>query len=96
LKICKPFDESSIATFTKNMHNGRTFMPEFPGNEKELKALAAYIKNLQQTGDVIEGAQNEGVTVNPNQSVNAVVKMIEAQQKAKADSIEKSQMVINK
>jgi len=92
----KPFDESSIATFTKNMHNGRTFMPEFPGNEKELKALAAYIKNLQQTGDVIEGAQNEGVTVNPNQSVNAVVKMIEAQQKAKADSIEKSQMVINK
>lgn len=92
----KPFDEASIAAFTKGMHNGRTFMPEFPGNKKELDALAAYIKHLQQTGDVIEGAQNEGVVVNPNQSVDAVVKLIDKQDKAKADSLAKVQTALNK
>lgn len=94
--IGKPFDENSVAAFTKGMHNGRTFMPEFPGNKKELYALAAYIKNLQQTGDVIEGAQNEGVMVNPNQSVDAVVKLINRQDKAKDDSLAKAQTVLNK
>jgi len=92
----KPFDEGAIAAFTKGMHNGRTFMPEFPGNKKELGALAAYIKHLQQTGDVIEGAQNEGVSVNPNQSVEAVVQLINQQDKAKADSLAKVQTAINK
>lgn len=84
----KPFEEGSIAAFTKGMHNGRTFMPEFPGNKKELEALAAYIKHLQQTGDVIEGAQNDGITVNPYQSVDAVVKLIDKQYKKKTDSLE--------
>ena len=92
----KPFEEGSIAAFTKGMHNGRTFMPEFPGNKKELDALAAYIKHLQQTGDVIEGAQNEGVVVNPNQSVDAVVKLIDKQDKLKADSLAKAQTALNK
>lgn len=92
----KPFDEGSIASYTKGMHNGRTFMPEFPGNQKELDALAAYIKHLQQTGDVIEGAQNEGVTVNPNQSVAAVVKLMEKQEKAKADSAAAANVAKNK
>lgn len=92
----KPFEEGAIAAFTKGMHNGRTFMPEFPGNKKELDALAAYIKHLQQTGDVIEGAQNEGVTVNPYQSVDAVVKMLDKQEKAKADSLTNVQTALNK
>jgi cytochrome c553 len=92
----KPFEESAVAAFTKGMHNGRTFMPEFPGNQQELKALAAYIKNLQQTGDVIEGAQNEGVVVNPNQSVSAIIKMIETQEKEKKDSTALTQIVSNK
>lgn len=92
----KPFDESSIAAFTKRMHNGRTFMPEFPGNKKELDALAAYIKNLQITGDVIEGAQNEGVVVNPYQSINSVVKLIERQQNEKTDSLAKLTIEQNK
>ncbi len=92
----KPFDESSIAVFTKNMHNGRTFMPEFPGNDKELAALAAYIKHLQQTGDVIEGAQNEGVTINPLQSSDAVVQLIADQEKAAADSAAKTNSAASK
>lgn len=77
----KSFDETSIAAFTKGMHNGRTFMPEFPGNKKELDALAVYIKHLQQTGDVIEGAQNEGISVNPNQSVESTVKLLDSTEK---------------
>jgi hypothetical protein len=83
----KPFEEAAIAQFTKNMHNGRTFMPEFPGTQKELDALAAYIKDIQQTGNVIEGAQNEGVAINPQQSVSAVVKMMQERQLKKTDSV---------
>lgn len=83
----KPLDEKAVAAFTQGMHNGRTFMPEFPGNSKELNALALYIKYLQQSGDVIEGAQNEGITVNPQQSVQAVLKLLEKQEKEKTDSL---------
>lgn len=90
----KPFDESAVAAFTKGMHNGRTFMPPFPGNKQELEALAAYIKSLQQTGDVIEGAQNEGVTVNPYQSVEAVINLLDKQQKEMADSLSRTQAAI--
>lgn len=84
-----PFDQNSIASFTKNMHNGRTFMPPFPGNQKELEALAAYIKQLQQTGDVIEGAQNEGIVVNPNQNMNAALLLLEKEQQEQALAKEK-------
>ncbi|MDD2793084.1 MAG: cytochrome c [Sediminibacterium sp.] len=94
--IGKPFDEVSVAAFIKGMHNGRTFMPEFPGNKKELEALASYIKNLQQTGDVIEGAQNEGVVVNPNQSVTAVMPLIESKQSVLADSLMNISLFSNK
>jgi mono/diheme cytochrome c family protein len=93
--VGKPLDESSIAAFTKGMHNGRTFMPPFPGNDKELEALAAYIKHLQQTGDVLEGAQNEGVVVNPKQSAEAVVELVDKIDRKIADSIAKNQLVNN-
>lgn len=91
----KSFDENSIAAFTENMHNGRTFMPPFPGNKKELHALAAYIKHLKETGDVIEGAQNEGVVVNPNQSVQAVVNLIEKKEKEKEEKAAAQQTAQN-
>ncbi|HRG17456.1 MAG TPA: cytochrome c [Flavobacterium lutivivi] len=69
----KPFDVSSMAAYMPNMHTARNFMPEFPGNEKEAEALATYIKYLQQTGDVLEGAQEEGVSVNPNNSASSLI-----------------------
>lgn len=69
----KPLDVASMAAYMPNMHTGRTFMPEFPGNEKEAEALATYIKYLQQTGDVLEGAQEEGISVNPNNSASALI-----------------------
>lgn len=69
----KPLDIASMAAYMPNMHSGRTFMPEFPGNEKEAEALATYIKYLQQTGDVLEGVQEEGISVNPNNTAAALI-----------------------
>jgi len=69
----KPLDIASMAAYMPNMHTGRTFMPEFPGNEKEAEALATYIRYLQQTGDVLEGAQEEGITINPNNTASALI-----------------------
>jgi hypothetical protein len=62
-----------MKAYMPNMHSGRTFMPEFPGNEKEAEALAVYIKYLQQTGDVLEGAQEEGISINPNNSASTLI-----------------------
>ncbi len=78
----KPLDETSMAAYIPNMHQGRTFMPPFPGNKKELNALVAYIKNLQQTGESLEGVQSTGVQINPLNSVAAVTKRIEENNKA--------------
>jgi mono/diheme cytochrome c family protein len=69
----KPLDVASMTAYMPNMHTARNFMPEFPGNEKEAEALATYIKYLQQTGDVLEGAQEEGISVNPNNSASALI-----------------------
>lgn len=71
--VGNPLDINSMAGYIPNMHNGRTFMPEFPGNEKEANALATYVKYLQQTGDVLEGAQEEGITINPNNTASALI-----------------------
>ena len=79
----KPLDENSMAAYIPNMHNGRTFMPPFPGNKKELNALVAYIKQLQQTGEGLEGVQTSGVKVNPLNSAVAVSKKVEENNKEK-------------
>jgi hypothetical protein len=73
----KPLDESSMAAYIPNMHKGRTYMPPFPGNKKELNALVAYIKTVQQTGESLEGAQTTGIVVNPDNSAAAVSSMLE-------------------
>jgi hypothetical protein len=72
----KPLDENSMEAYIPNMHNGRTYMPPFPGNKKELKALVAYIKELQQSGESLEGAQTSGIAINPINSVAEVSKAI--------------------
>jgi cytochrome c553 len=74
----KSLSADAMAAYIPSMHNGRAFMPPFPGNETELKALARYIKHLQVTHEPLIGAQTEGITVNPlNNSVN-VVKALES------------------
>lgn len=67
----KPFDETMMKNYISNLHSARAYMPPFPGNKKEIDAIVAYIKQLQITGEVLEGAQETGVTVNPEQSVEA-------------------------
>ncbi|MFN4080839.1 MAG: c-type cytochrome [Saprospiraceae bacterium] len=81
----QPLDEGSMRAYIPNMHHGRTYMPPFPGNKKELDALVAYIKYVQQTGESLEGAQTYGVSVNPLNSATAVSRNIEAANKAEAE-----------
>lgn len=72
----KPLDPGSMASYIPNMHNGRTYMPPFPGNQREVEALAAYIRDVQITGTPLEGAQAEGVVVNPAHTAAAVSEML--------------------
>ncbi|MDD2983893.1 MAG: cytochrome c [Crocinitomicaceae bacterium] len=80
----KPLDEATVAGYIPGMHKGRTYMPPFPGNREELKALASYIKHLQQTGESLEGVQSTGVSINPENSAESVAKQIEKIQKEEA------------
>lgn len=70
----KPLDEGAMKAYIPNMHNGRTYMPPFAGNEKELDALVAYIKQVQETGESLEGVQSAGVKINPMNSAVEVSK----------------------
>ena len=77
----KPLDEGSMKAYIPSMHNGRTYMPPFAGNEKELDALVAYIKQVQQTGESLEGVQSVGVEINPKNSAIEVSKRNETMKK---------------
>lgn len=85
--IGKPLDEESMTAYIPNMHNGRTYMPPFPGNEKELDALVAYIKHLQQTGESLEGVQTTGVKINPLNTIEIVSKNIEKEKSTKNNQL---------
>ncbi len=61
----KPFDPVAMKAYIQGMHNVKTYMPPFPGNEKELDALVAYIKKLQINPEILEGVQINGVPTNP-------------------------------
>jgi len=53
----------AMGTYIQNMHNARYFMPPFPGNEKEIRALVAYIQHLQEKPGDVHPAQSEGVKI---------------------------------
>ncbi|MDF1825227.1 MAG: c-type cytochrome [Verrucomicrobiales bacterium] len=55
------WNDDGMMLFIQNMHQTRTFMPPFPGNEDEAKALAAYIQSLRGTGETLHGAQTVGI-----------------------------------
>lgn len=59
----EPFSADAMQGYIKNMHNARYFMPPFPGNDKELGALVAYIKQLQTYPQEAEGAQTAGTVI---------------------------------
>lgn len=60
-----PWDRDVIASYIASMHVVRPYMPPFPGNAREREALAAWLVSIQYKRDVIEGAQNTGVVVQP-------------------------------
>lgn len=70
----KTLDTAAMSAYIPNMHMGRTYMPPFPGNAKELNALSTYIQSLQTSHESLEGAQVTGVKVNPKNSVDAVIR----------------------
>jgi hypothetical protein len=94
----KPLVEASMKAYIPYMHEGRTYMPPFPGTEKELDALVAYIKNIQQTSDPLYGAQDEGVVINKLNNARAAVKIREKQQleeeALKAEQEKKEQLTL--
>lgn len=59
----EPFNADAMSAYIKNMHNARYFMPPFPGNDKELDALVAYVSKLQLDPQTAEGAQTAGTAV---------------------------------
>jgi len=71
----KPFNRESMETYINNLHSAREFMPPFPGNQAEVKALVSYIKEIQFTNEVLDGAQQEGIVVNPGQSIESFKKI---------------------
>lgn len=61
----KPWTPDLTMGYMQGMHEAQPFMPPFPGNERELAALATYIATFQSNpdGGYIAGAQNVGVTM---------------------------------
>ncbi|RTL54860.1 MAG: cytochrome c [Sphingobacteriales bacterium] len=85
----KPLDENAMAAYIPNMHNGRTFMPPFPGNQKEAEALAAYLKFLQQSHETLEGVQTAGVVVNSLNNIDAAIQIQQTADSVKAVKLAK-------
>ncbi len=78
-----------MAAYIPNMHNGRTFMPPFPGNQKEAEALAAYLKFLQQSHETLEGVQTAGVVVNSLNNIDAAIQIQQTADSVKAVKLAK-------
>lgn len=55
------WNDAAMTAFIQTMHTSRTYMPPFPGNDKELEALVAYIKHLRQNKALLPGAQSIGI-----------------------------------
>lgn len=58
-----PLNPDAMKAYLKSMHNVRYYMPPFPGNEKELDALAWYIQHQQTQPEPLEGPQLKGVAI---------------------------------
>jgi len=58
----EPWNAGAMKAYISNMHMSRYFMPPFPGNDKEMEALIAYLKDLQFNPAPAEGAQTIGIT----------------------------------
>jgi mono/diheme cytochrome c family protein len=55
------WDPIVMSSFIATMHNTRTFMPPFPGNDAEAEALIAFIRDLHRQQRYVPGAQAVGI-----------------------------------
>lgn len=63
LKAGDKLNPDMMKAYISHIENARYFMPPFPGNEKELGALIAYIKNIQESKIPTEGVQERGLNL---------------------------------
>lgn len=56
----EPWDPTVLNAFVATMHNTRTYMPPFPGNDAEAEALVAYLLDQQGKPRYVPGAQAVG------------------------------------
>lgn len=56
-----PWSAAGIEAYVENIHGARNYMPPFPGNQQELKALSAWLASLQTHRDTLEGVQTIGI-----------------------------------
>ncbi len=56
------WDHQAMLAFIRSMHVTRTFMPPFPGNEREAGALVAYIMDQRRNHRYIFDAQTDWIT----------------------------------
>lgn len=66
----QPWTPELTMGYMEAMHEAQPFMPPFPGNQRELQALAEYISLFQGNPEAarLKGAQSIGVTVRRPQS----------------------------
>jgi mono/diheme cytochrome c family protein len=57
----QPWDAKNLSQYIGAMHNGRSFMPPFPGNLEERDAVAEYIVSLQFSPRPLVGVQASGI-----------------------------------
>ncbi|MGQ8335095.1 c-type cytochrome [Sunxiuqinia sp. A32] len=58
------FNHEAMKAYISSMHNVRSYMPPFPGNDQELGALVDYIIWQRKEPTVLEGTQLKGIEVN--------------------------------
>lgn len=61
----EPWSAAAMKSYISNMHKSRYYMPPFPGNEAEMDALIAYMKDLQFNPTPVDGAQSIGFETTP-------------------------------
>jgi Cytochrome C oxidase, cbb3-type, subunit III len=81
----EPLRGSNMAAYISGMHNGRTYMPPFPGNQEELDALGAYIEHISKTHETIEGAQTDGIVVNNRHTLEATIRSFSEKSNKQSD-----------
>jgi len=67
----KPWDRDAMEAFLATMHRTCAYMPPFPGNDDEAKALVAYIIHIRQTGESLQGAQTVGIRLPKDEGLNS-------------------------